>query len=492
MDIVTTKTIAEHNFVFSLWKQPSLYAKYMKKLSEYKSFFSHKDAEFFYVLGKHMFSAGFQTFDEASVLTFLSGNETAKQVFEEKGGYRTYDTASKILSTDNIDAYFNEVVKGSCILELQNIGIDISKDYAKLTQMSVDEMRAYYQFKLNNIFLEKGANTHVEDMFITDDDLDFLNSGAQMGLSIASTAPLLNYEILGINRGLTFVGGTINAGKTSFSVGVIVKGFLNSGIKTVLISNEQTIMEFKQLFLAMCVAEIKEDIDRRRIKIGHYNTKEYEILQRAKALYNERYAPNLKFAKIFDYSMEDVQTIITTMSARGYKGFIYDVFKAEDGTSGKVIEEMKEMSKELFKTSDACDAHTVATIQLGLSFSDVRFLHMGVISTSKHITEPATEVLLLRDMWEDECTGEKFDIKPYNYMYDKNGQKMTDKATGEPIKRFFTVSIDEYKQMKLLFLAKTRNTDRGTCLLYKFDGSINSWTEIGYCTPSYENRNKKQ
>lgn len=837
MDFEKKKTIMEHNFVFSLWKNPRLYSKYINKIEKMEKLFDNKDANFFYVIGKQMYKAGFEHFDEASVLSFVSGNDVIKDAFIKKGGYSVYEAAKSHLEGDNAEGYFNEVIKINCLNDLQNNGINIDNDYPKLAQMSVDQIKMFYSHKLNNIFLTKSSTTHIDDMEITDDDLELLNSGAQMGLSIASVAPLLNYEILGINRGLSFIGGAVNQGKaqplyakvytqhgestigalkvgdkvygedgklhnvtgifdrgikknyrvtfqdgscteccdehlwninkstfknknkfitvelkdiindpiglrktirdgyrysipehkpiemigvnhiiqpyllgcligdgcltgktielsnseedvirkcerllpngysikknsdlnyswnivkpqhtyksiliseikrmglnklshekfipneykydsienrlellrglfdtdgnvngrcnnysitttshqlkddilwltrslgmlssatqekrnqyasgvcytisirfnedmlpfssekhlkkykpnkrnkslrrkitkieyigeehmkcimvdnpthlyltdnfivthnTAFCCGVVVKGFISQGIRTVIISNEQTLMEFKQLFLAMAVNEIKEQVDRRRIKIGHYGSKEWEVLRAAKDYYNTYYAPFFKFAKIFDYSLEDVQTIINTMSARGYKGFIYDVFKAEDGTTGRVVEEMKEMSKALFKTADETDSYVVATIQLGLSFSDVRNLHMGVISTSKHITEPATEVLLIREMWDDECTGEKNDIKIYNYKYDRDGNKMIDKATGKPIKQYIEVYGEDYRQIKLLFVAKTRNTDRGICIAYRFDGAYNEWKEIGYCTPSYENRNSNK
>lgn len=492
MDFEKKKTIMEHNFVFSLWKNPKLYSRYINKIDKMEKLFDSKDANFFYVVGKQMYKAGFEQFDEASVLSFVSGNDMIKDAFIKKGGYGVYEAAKSHLEGDNAEGYFNEIIKINCLNDLQNNGINIENDYHKLSQMSVEQIKMFYSYKLNNIFLTKSSTTHIDDMDITDEDLMLLNSGAQMGLSIASVAPLLNYEILGINRGLSFIGGAVNQGKTAFCCGVVVRGFLSQGIKTVLISNEQTLMEFKQLFLAMAVNEIKENVDRRRIKIGHYGTKEWEVLRAAKDHYNTYYAPFLKFAKIFDYSLEDVQTIVSTMSARGYKGFIYDVFKAEDGTSGRVVEEMKEMSKALFKTADETDSYVVATIQLGLSFSDVRNLHMGVISTSKHITEPATETLLLREMWDDECTGEKNDIKIYNYKYDRDGNKMIDKATGKPIKQYIEVFGEDYRQIKLLFVAKTRNTDRGICIAYKFNGAYNKWKELGYCTPSYENRNSNK
>lgn len=493
MNFEEDKTKFEYNFVFTLWKYPKIYNRYAKKIDKLISFFTNKDVKFFYVLGKQMVRAGFNDLDQVSVLSYVEKNNKIKQAFNDKGGYDTFELIKPELSEDNADGYFNEILKINCLVELQDKGFDIEKDYHVLSQMDVEQIRMFYSYKLNNIFLEHTSETKIEQILLTDDDIETFNEGYAMGISIAKTAPLLNYEILGINRGLSFVGGTVNSAKTSITLALIVMGWAKDKRKSCIISNEQTIMEFKQMLIGMCSYELfgDNDLDRRRVKIGKFNKEEQDKLQQIKNYFNENYAPYLSFNKIFEYSLEDVQRTIEVMSAKGYEGFVYDVFKADDRTNGKVVDEMVEMSKSLFKTADNNDVSIVATIQLGLSYNDVRHLTMVTISTSKHIVEPATEVLLIRDMWEDEVTGGKHDIKIYNYAYNAQGQKILD-GNGKPIKKFYEVLGDDYKDIKLLFLAKTRNSRRGTVLAYKFNGDFNQWTELGYCNPDYENRNSKR
>ena len=493
MDFEKDKTRYEYNFVFTLWKFPKLYSRYISKIEKMDKFFDNKDANFFYILGKQMYKSGFNNFDTASVISFVSKNKSIEEAFNSKGGYNTFDLIKDELSKDNIGGYFSEILKINCLNELQDSGINIDKDYHKLSQMSPEQIRLFYSYKVNSIFQSNLSETPIEQMLISEEDLSEFNSGAIMGLSIAKTSPLLNYEILGVNKGLTFVGGTVNEGKTSFTLAVIVMGWLKDGRKTCLISNEQTIMEFKQILLSMVYMELFNDneISRRRIKIGKYNSSEWDKIRQATQYYNKKYSHLLSFKKIFDYSLEDVQMTIEIMTAQGYEGFVYDVFKADDRTSGRVVDEMVEMSKSLFKTADTNKVSIVATIQLGLGFSNVRFVNMLTISTSKHITEPATEVLLLRNMWEDEVTGGKHDIKIYNYAYNAQGQKILD-TNGKPIKKFYEVLGEDYKEIKLLFLAKTRNTKRETVLAYRFNGDCNTWEELGYCSPSHEDRNSKK
>lgn len=493
MDFEKEKCLNECNFVYSLWKSPKLYSRFINKINRMENFFSNKDANFYYILGKQMYKSGFETFDSASVISFVEGKSSAiKKAFYDKGGYDTFKEVSEDLDTSNVNGYFQEILKINCLSELQDKGFNIEKDYHLLSQMSAEQIRMYYSYQLNTTIQHNTSEAPIQQVIISDDDLMDFNSGVAMGISIAKTAPLLNYEILGINKGLTFFGGTVNAGKTSAVIALITMGWAKDNRKTCLISNEQTILEFKQIFLSMASYEVEkeEGLTRRRIKLGQYNTNEWDKMKKAQEYFNKNYSKLISFKQIFDYSLDDVQMTIDILSAQGYEGFIYDVFKADDRTSGKVVDEMVEMSKSLFKTARNNGVAVVATIQLGLSFSDIRFLSMLTISTSKHITEPATEVVLLRDMWADECTGEKFDIKIYNYAYNSRGDKMIG-PDGKPIKKFIEVFGDDYKDIKLAFISKTRNTKRDTVLAYRFNGDYNVWEELGYCTPSYENRNKK-
>lgn len=493
MNFEQEKTKFEYNFVFTLWKYPKSYIRYAKKIAKLTTFFTNKDVKFFYILGRQMVFAGFNDLDQVSVLSYVSKNEKIKNAFEQKGGYDTFELIKPELSENNLEGYFNEILKINCLTELQDKGFDIEKDYHTLSQMNAEQIRLYYSYKLNNIFLEHSSETKIEQILITDDDLINFNEGFAMGISIAKTAPLLNYEILGINRGLSFLGGTVNSGKSSATLALIIMGWIKDKRKSCIISNEQTIMEFKQMLIGMCSFELfgENDLDRRRIKIGKFNQDEWDKLKEIQEYFNKTYAPYLSFNKIFEYSLEDVQRTIEVMSAKGYEGFVYDVFKADDRTNGRVVDEMVEMSKSLFKTADNNNVSIIATIQLGLGYNDVRYLTMTTISTSKHIVEPATEVLLIRDMWEDEVTGGKNDIKIYNYAYNAQGQKILD-GNGKPVKKFYEILGEDYKEIKLMFLAKTRNSKRGVVLAYRFNGDFNQWVELGYCNPSYENRNSKK
>lgn len=202
------------------------------------------------------------------------------------------------------------------------------------------------------------------------------------------------------------------------------------------------------------------------------------ILQ-AQAYVNEHYKGRIKFAKIFDYSIDDVKRIIRKQAKLGFAYSLYDTFKASNAASDKVTGELIEDSKQLLQVAEKEDISIVITMQLAIYLENVRYLTAATLSGAKAVKEVVSELILMRKLWEDEYSGEKYDVKPWRWMRDSNG-----KVTGT--KEFLT--LDKDKKYRIMFLDKTRNDDDDICIISRFDGQWNQWKEIGYCTPMHQNR----
>lgn len=472
----------EVGLVISLWKDLGKYRSY-RRIIEPEDFFMHEAARVFYVIGLQMFEAGYKSIDKASVLSHVSKVTALENLFNKYGGYTTYEDMLPKVMEGNIEGYFANVQKAVFLNKLQDCGIDVQGNYTKLSQMNVEQIRRFYSFHLNNAAMNSTTNIVAEDLTITDEDYEYFETGAGMGFQFGEISPLMNYELLGIDKGLSFVGGMTNAGKTSYVMAIFIRAWMRAKIKTCIISNEQTIREFKRLLIAMVGYELFGDtgLSRRRIKAGKFIASEKEKFQKIMAYSNEHYGPLIKFFKIYDYSMDDVEIIIDTYSALGFEAYIYDVFKADDDTDKAVIGEMKKASKSLFKCADRNDVTIIATIQLGISFENVRFTGLSSISTSKQIVEPAHTAILLRTLWDDETTGSKYDIECWNYLYDKNGQKVP-KGDGTFLRKVIEIEPGTERNYKLAFIPKTRNGEQDTVIVYKFLGDYNIWVELGYAT----------
>lgn len=466
-------------FALCFWKDLKKLRKYKNIIEE--SFFQNKHANVFYDIAYNMWGDGYKEMNKASVLAYLSKFPTIKSMFEEAGGYSVYSDIKLAINEDNIDGLYMELQRENLLDKLREVGFNVDENLAKFNKMTPEQIRKYYSHFLNKTCLSKLANIEITDFSITEDDLDYFAEGSAIGLSIAEVAPLLNYEILGVDKGLSFLGACSNVGKTAFMFAVFIMSWINAGVKCCIISNEQDIREFKRILISMVAYKLFGDcgLTRRRIKLGRFTNKEDEMLDQIKAYINENIAPKMSFVKIFNYSIDMVEMVVETMSARGYKGFVYDVFKADDDVDKAVIGEMKAAAKQLFRTADENNVSILATIQLAISLEGTRFLSNNNISTSKQIVEPATEVYLMRPMWEDEAFDEKYDIKPYKLLFDDNGQVVKG-PDGKEIRQSIIIDKDEVNDYMLLFLSKTRNSKRGKVLVYKFEGDYNKWTEIGY------------
>lgn len=200
-------------------------------------------------------------------------------------------------------------------------------------------------------------------------------------------------------------------------------------------------------------------------------------MQEAREYYNTHYKGRLKFAKIYDYSIDDVKKIIRKMAKQGFNYCLYDTFKSEDSSSATMTGELIESSKQLLQIAEKEDVGIIITMQLAIYMENTRYLTAACLSGAKGVKEVVSELVLTRQIWEDELNGEKFDIQAYRFKKDAQGKftKIKEEIILKPDKKYMIV-----------FLDKTRNDEGDTTLLYQFDGAWNKWIEIGYCTPKHQ------
>lgn len=69
----------------------------------------------------------------------------------------------------------------------------------------------------------------------------------------------------------------------------------------------------------------------------------------------------------------------------------------------------------------------------------------------------------------------KYYMNPYRLKRDSSGKWKKD---------FFEIDHTLGGQFRIMFVDKTRNDEDSVAILYKYDGHINVWHELGYCKPS--------
>ena len=296
-----------------------------------------------------------------------------------------------------------------------------------------------------------------------------------MGLNYGKVCHILNYLTMGLPLGeMTMLAGHSGAGKSSFIFECIVLPLVEQGIKVAIISNEQKIHSFQQLLLVHILTQDLDywELTRKKLKAGHFTDSQKEMLNLAQQISKEKY-PNIKFVKLFDSDMGKAKKIIRKLSKLGYQAAIYDTLKVEDSFDRSTWEQLLIQSRQLFQLASKENIALVTTFQLALSTLNKRWLDAGCLSNGKQVKEVYSEMIYLRQIWDDEYTGEKHDCKAYRLKRDANG-KLT------KVKEMIT--LDKDKKYLVAFLDKTRNDEDKQTILYEWNGRFNKWTEIGYCT----------
>lgn len=479
-ELVNTRKIIEASFVFCLWKNPELF-------DDYSEFNPSKellldDSKFYYSIAHKMKELEYRSLDNASVFTFLKDNKLLAEEFSSKGGFKTVDKMCKILNLNNIESYYDALSKSNMLISLYDKGFNVMSDLEKFKQMTTSQLYDYYEYQLDNVFLGRGSGVQIVDLDISDDFIERNNSGASRGLSYHSTSPIMNYHTMGLHRSnVQIFAGFSGTGKSSYVVNSYMLPILDSGEKLTIIANEMNIDAWRHIFLATVLSQKLGyfGLTRKKQKLGSYTDEQLQKIKEAQKYIDENYKGRIKFVKIFDYSVDDVKRIARKMAKRGFGYIVYDTFKSENAASDKVTGELIEASKQLLQVAEKEDICIIITMQLAIYMENTRYLTAATLSNAKGVKEVVSELILMRKLWDDEYTGEKFDVKAWKYIKDGNG-----KITGS--KEYLT--LDKDKRYRIMFLDKTRNDEDDICVISRFDGQWNQWKEIGYCNPKHQNR----
>ena len=478
------KDIVESSFIFSMYREVDLFHDYMDKVDAI-NFFEKEESIFYYTLGRELVKQGYKSIDQLAVATYLLDKPALNSYYEELGGWKTIKDITNIVNESNIEKYYDELVKNNVIKTLKSKGFVI--DEAKFNGCTSQDVYAYYEFILNSAFVHNDMDIKIDKFNIDDAYLKRKDDGIALGASIGSTLPRLNYDISGLHSGnLSILASYSGNGKSSLCIHSVVLPLLEQGYKYTIISNEQVLDEFRDNIICLVMAKKFNywGITRKRLQAGKFTEEEWKHLTMAKDYINSNYADKLNFVKMFEYNVSSTKKIIKKLANEGCKYFLYDTFKAEDASDSNVAGLMVEYSKELFQLASKMDIHILITQQLATYTENQRYLTRACLSNSKQVAEVADVIILMRHIWDDEFEGEQYDITPYNFMKDSNGNYVRDdKKTVKEL-----VNLDRDERNIIIFLDKNRWGEDKKTYVCKFNGRYNIWNELGYCHVSTKNR----
>ena len=401
--------------------------------------------------------------------------------YKRYGGWQTVRDMMSIIDIRNADSIVDEFTKWNLVKRYKEKGIlDVEKHWNKIVQMTSGQVADYIEYQINDIDININADLIVEDLNFTDEEIEDTLSGANMGVQFSKHSPILNNLMLGLpTSDLTMFASYSGGGKSSYIMNSVIIPIAEQKTKVIIVSNEMKAITYKQLLQTYVLTERLNywSLTRKRFKSGNWTKEDQEMVEKARKIIREEYAPYISFVKMYDYDMSKVSKIAKKEAKRGAKVLIYDTMKfSGDGDSTWMS--LLEDSKAIFQICSKLDIAGVVTFQLAPSTKGrIRIIDETCLANAKQVKEVFSEMVGWRDIWSDEYDGETYDIKPYKLIKDSNGKY---------IKEYHT--LDKEKKYKIFFHFKTRNDAVGTAIVYEYLGYQNKWVEKYYCTVSDKNR----
>ena len=413
--------------------------------------------------------------DDVTIGLYLEKHSKLRQKYDDYGGYETIEKATEYVKTENLGGYIAELNKWNTVLMMLKNKFPVYDRLSEFADMSLDDIYVEYEAILNHIFIN--ADEDIQSYSIEegiDDLIDELNEGLAVGLPYYEM-PLLNKETGGqLTGNITLVGGLSNMGKTTLTRSLCIPASIKNGEKLVIIINEESRKKWQREMLVWVANNIyKFDLQKFVIRDGKYNDEVMDMLRKCANWIKEKASDNTVTIIPFNkYRTEKAIKVIKKYASLGVKYFILDTYKADSGSrSDKMWLEMQQSMVDIYdtiKTDGGKDVHIVITFQLAKSSARQRFYSQDNIGQAKNIVDVASTCLMIRDVFEDEYTGEKNALKVYK-LEGKNGKSK------------IPVNLDHDKHYQLIFIVKNREGAANNYqIVIEHDMSRNLLKEVGF------------
>ena len=462
-------------------KKPEILYEYTidkKSLSE--------EAVFYVGITQKLLEKGSEVIDEVGFSSEVE-NIGLIELYKKYGSYQTIKDMMSIVDDRNADSIIDNWSKWVLCKTYYEKGVlDINKHYDKLSKMTSSQVYSYLEHEINSVSISTGVDgLDFENLILSDEELEEIMSGANLGLQYNQKSHILNSMTMGIPKSeLNAICGYINEGKTSFAFSNFVMPVVDNGHKTLIISTEQRSIVFK-LLLITDVLTTKLNyfkLTRKKLKTGKYTDEDLRMIKMAKQYIQENYADKIIFLKLYDYNTDIVTKAIKKYAQLGMELVLYDVLKFDSSSEDQSVWlSLITDSKNLFQCCSKYNVAGLVTLQLAMATKNkVRQIGMECVANSKAVFEVMSEAIFIRSAWQDELEEDSITyLKPYRLKRDENGR-----FTGEREE----IKLDKDKQYKIVRLGKSRNDSTDKFLLYSVDFNFNIWKEIGMCTVSDKNK----
>ena len=299
----------ECNFVLSLWKDPLSIGDYTNIKNEVDIL--TPDGIFYYGVACQMFALGVRNFDAMAVHTFLADKPKLQEDFDKKGGMTTVNEIMSLLDLENMDSYYDELIKNNIVLNLYEMGFNVENELENISKMTSSQVYDYFDYKLNNVFVDKVEKLKAIDLTDGyDESIEQWDKGVMRGFPIGF--PILNYRLAGVHKkNLLLHMAHIGNGKTTSSILFYILPAIENGENVCIIANEQGIEEFRQMILSTVLFnKIRyTKINRQRFIVGGFSADDRAEMKKAQE-WLKNAGGKIIFIETSDYSINNVKKIV--------------------------------------------------------------------------------------------------------------------------------------------------------------------------------------
>ena len=308
-EIVGNREQLECNYIFSLWQEPSAIEEY-KNIENGKDIIT-EDGMFYYGILQQLNKLGYETFDSATLHTFLSDKEVLRRGYERRGGAATINEIKSLIKVENLESYHDELIKNNMLINLHLDGFNVLQDIDKFKQMTSEEVYDYYDFKLNNTCVGKVEKLKAENLSDGYDEyIEEWDKGIMKGFRIGYG--MLNYRLAGVHKkNLLLHMAHIGNGKTTSSILFYILPAIESGENVCIIANEQGVSEFRQMILSSVVFnKIKyRKMNRQKFINGDFTPEDKQAMREGLE-WLRSCEGKINFIETADYSIGTVKKIV--------------------------------------------------------------------------------------------------------------------------------------------------------------------------------------
>lgn len=469
--------------VYSLYNDCSLFDQYNLDDNDFLS----KEGKLLFTLGKLISYKGVNSIDETTLRVELSHHPDLEAELNEYGGVRSVISELKYVDSNNMDLYYDKLMKNNYLMALNKNGLDVTRYADQFNEMDYTQVQDFIEYKLLNI-ANKNNNVYrgvkETSLEITDSMLNTLENGEAIDtISYGEYCPLLNELTIGITiPDLHILSACTGVGKSTFVFSNIIYPALKQGEEVVLISNELSYMRYVMMMLP--IVAVREfnywKLTRDKLLKGVRNEEDKEVMIKAANWINDNMKHRLHIVEYTSGKIEVAAKAMRKYSKLGCRLAVFDTLKPENSV-GQAWAELQEGIKTLTFCAAECGMALLTPFQIANQFKQVRNPHIGMLSECKDLPKVATTHLMMRDLQKDEYTGEKFDVCAYRTHYNKETEKMDI----EPI------TLDKNKDYIVVTIDKNRNGGKTKNIIYQFMGHLAIYKEIGYCNPKPDPQYKR-